>query len=151
MNCNVTASQRLSKHYTRAGHFFIPDTHIACHRCQINLRVTHFLRQIPSAVANIKHLPVGALEYLLKVVKSMYPNYFFPDLWRESAIIPIPNPGKMSVIPFTALTNVFCKTMERMTISRLANPISRDLIYGQATTALSVRGDPAPPSLCRPT
>jgi hypothetical protein len=73
----------------------------------------------------IKHLPEGALEYLLRVLNRMYANSFFPDLWRESVIIPIPKPGKCHSDPRNyrpiALTSVLCKTMERMINSRLVD------------------------------
>lgn len=71
----------------------------------------------------IKHLPAGALEYLLKIYNYIFEKQVFPDSWREATVIPILKQGKLSRERTSyrpiSLTCNFCKLLEKIISKRI--------------------------------
>ncbi len=71
----------------------------------------------------IKQLPNETLIVLLELFNKIWKSGYFPSLWRDACIIPIPKPGKDSTVPNNyrpiSLTSCMCKTLERMVTTRL--------------------------------
>ena len=71
----------------------------------------------------LKRLPSDVLHILLQIFNDIWKTGNFPDIWKETTIIPIPKPGKDYSNPNNyrpiALTSCICKTMERMINDRL--------------------------------
>ena len=71
----------------------------------------------------LRHLPPLALDSLLALFNSLWERGSYPDVWRESTIIPILKTGKSGIEPLhyrpIALTSCLGKLMERMVNTRL--------------------------------
>ena len=83
----------------------------------------------------IIELPTNAVEHLLKIYNKLWLDENFPQCWRESIVIPIPNPGKdhthdTNYRPI-ALTNVLCKVMERMIKKRLLQYLEQNKVLSK--------------------
>ena len=66
----------------------------------------------------LRHLHPTAMVFLLSFFNLIYTSELFPDLWYQSIVIPIPNPGKDHSLPGNfrpiSLTSCLCKLLERM-------------------------------------
>ena len=71
----------------------------------------------------LKQLPDESVKCLLKLYNNIWVNGTFPEIWRQSIIVPIPKSGKdtsnpQNYRPFS-LTSCIGKTMEQMINNRL--------------------------------
>ena len=68
-------------------------------------------------------LPPCSLIFLLQTFNEVWISGRFPTSWKQATIIPIPKPGKDNTDPSNyrpiALTSCLCKTLERMSNTRL--------------------------------
>ena len=80
----------------------------------------------PDQIHNLilKHLPEETILLLLNIFNDIYTKQEFPTSWHDATIIPIPKPGKDHSNPSNyrpiALTNCFCKLMEKLVNVRLS-------------------------------
>ena len=85
--------------------------------------------------AMLKHLPETGAQILLSALNKTWKEEFFPSIWLQSTIIPIPKPNKCHTNPTNyrpiALTSVLCKIMERMVNVRLQEYLEMKNILSQ--------------------
>ena len=83
---------------------------------------------------NLRQLQKESLKLLLKIYNKLWTEGKFPDIWRQTTVIPIPKPGEDNSDPQNcrpiSLTSCLCKIMERMLNDRLVLYLeSNGLIY----------------------
>lgn len=92
---------------------------------KINIKRCHNTTVRPDDVHYkfLRQLPGESLELLLKIYNNRWINSSFPDIWKQTTIIPVPKPEKDNSDPENyrpiSLTSCLCKTMERMINDRL--------------------------------
>ena len=71
----------------------------------------------------LTHLPQSALQFLLHIFNLFWSTHTFPSAWKQSIIIPILKPGKLSDSPCslspTSLTSYTSRLFKRMVLGRL--------------------------------
>ncbi len=71
----------------------------------------------------LKHLNQNHLQEITSFFNHIWRNHDFPSKWREATIIPILKPGKDRTFPTNyrpiSLTNILCKTLEKIVTNRL--------------------------------
>src|ERR1043165_4764318 len=79
----------------------------------------------------LKKISDISLETILHLYNTIWMNGILPKAWKHAIILPIAKPGKDSSVPSSyrpiSLTNVLCKTMEKLVTNRLTwylrNPV----------------------------
>jgi len=103
----------------------------------------------------LRHLPSETLNTLLNILNDIWITGNFPSSWRQSYVVPIPEPEKDTTNPtnyrLIALTSCVCKIMERMINNGLVWYLERNKIItpaqsgfrkGRSTTDQLVRLEP---------
>lgn len=83
----------------------------------------------------IKHLPYYIKIKLLEAYNNVWKNGSFPEIWRESILVPIPKPGKCPNTPDNlrpiCLSSCILKLFERMVNRRLMNYLEETQTLGK--------------------
>ncbi|GFU71860.1 probable RNA-directed DNA polymerase from transposon X-element [Trichonephila clavipes] len=78
----------------------------------------------------LRHLNPDSLTNILFLFNRVWKEHCFPSNWRETIVISILKPGKVTTDPLSyrpiALTSCFCKTFERMVNTRLVYVLEKE-------------------------
>ena len=82
-----------------------------------------------------RHLPENMLNFILNVFNKLWITNTFPELWKDSFVIPLLKPGKDAKDPANyrpiALTSCLGKLLERMVAKRLSWLVERHQLISQ--------------------